>query len=240
MAYVSKINGYDIKDKELREQVGTLGLLNTTNKETIVESINSLYNKEVEDVRTLTQGVEDTNNTIGSLDNLDFAEIGGDTANVVAAINAVHRRMSNELEPINDSLDTIGNNLTNLSDNVYVKDNYAILEGEVTLDANSGDNLAQGDLMGCNEATRTITGLSYPTGFTMDNCICIALLVSNYNKDRWSNFAQDSVSVSARNLTGAIPRDVVLKSDGIDLHISNFVTQTISVKYKLVLLKYKD
>lgn len=120
-----------------------------------------------------------------------------------------------------------------LSNKVYLKDDYAIIEGTLTLSANSSSNVEN------YIATHSGVEIAYPTGFTQDNCICIDILVKNQANDRWSSKGLDSCSMSARGLMGAMPRGLTLHSGKMNLAIGNFYTTSWTTSYKIVLLKYK-
>lgn len=142
----------------------------------------------------------------------------------INAVEQVIEGVNQDILDTNSALDNLEYDLNTLSSNVYIKDNYAVLEGTITLSSGS--------------ATATI---SYPTGFTYDNAIVISFgTVKSTTTDAF-NFGYGDV-ISYYN-SGLINRRITLGASDITLQMDNSVqagSGSNSYKYKIVLLKYKD
>lgn len=112
-------------------------------------------------------------------------------------------------------------------------DKFAVLTGNITLEANTQSNLEQG------LQKQTLKNISFPNGFNKDNCICIAFGMKIAADKNYSYGTSSSISNQA--VTGAFPRHAVLGSaddnNKISLQVWQSATSSKTVYYKLVLMK---
>lgn len=132
---------------------------------------------------------------------------------------------------VEDKLSGITSSISTLSSNAIQKGNIKVLTGSVTLDANSSGNVTNKAL------TYTDKNISFPSGFNKDNCIVIAFASTTNESSRGLNYGQGGAYDTVNTLIGSVPRDAILKSDGITLKFGNFSTSTLSINYKLYLMK---
>lgn len=113
--------------------------------------------------------------------------------------------------------------------------NIAVIEGTMTLDANTPEALAQG------QWTSTQKTFSYPAGYNKSNCIVLAFgtIQQSYYDSKGYSFQDLSGTntTSLAYLVGAIPKNVALQTDNIHMWIANINTESKVVKYKIVLMK---
>lgn len=107
---------------------------------------------------------------------------------------------------------------------------FAVITGSVTLAANSNINLYPFE--------QTIWTVNYPSGFTKDNCVCIAFggnrtTSKGYSYGYITNKEDSGVAVAA----GVIPRTATLNSDAISCMAFNPSSNAVSLNYKIVLMK---
>lgn len=131
---------------------------------------------------------------------------------------------------LNKNLNNHKTEFTNFKSTVYVKDNFAVLEGTITMPAKDDS---------------TVTGtieFNYPTGFTIDNCVPITVLgcrVSSSSKI-YSTTIPNNTSISQSLGVG----NMACKLQESKITVTIFKTETTQASYsskiKIVLLKYKD
>lgn len=115
-----------------------------------------------------------------------------------------------------------------------ILDRYAVIEGTLTLNENSSENLDKG------LALNTNAFLDYPEGFTQENCVCLNVMLYDTNRNIYSTMSLDSIPVSGRLVSLTSPRTLRLLEDKMQLMIGNFATSSVTASYKIVLLRYKD
>lgn len=105
------------------------------------------------------------------------------------------------------------------------------ITGSVTLTANTSNDLENGWL------TNTTTTISYPEGFTKDNCIVLDFSTTkNETSYGWNSGAlADSSTLGI--MAGAIPKNASLRPNEIRLQFDNYSTSQITIYYKLTLFK---
>lgn len=132
------------------------------------------------------------------------------------------------------------------------------LNGDITGSTNfdgSGNVTITTNLANVAVLTGTITGdgtespsksLSYPSGFTRDNCVVLTVNLQRTNND---NKGYGTVFDSSSYVAGAIPAKVVLDSDDILLEIrsilissgaypnSSVISSSVSFNYTIMLMK---
>ena len=112
--------------------------------------------------------------------------------------------------------------------NVIYHDDVAIITGEKTLDANSSSSGL--------EYAQTTWNISYPTGFSKNNCIVLAFQGSLDTNLRVGAYGTGPVT-STNAVRATLPRTVVLWDDLINLECWNPAYSEKTYYYKLVLLK---
>lgn len=122
------------------------------------------------------------------------------------------------------------------SDNKYkLLGDFSLIEGTILLDANTSELQAQ------NLYTFTADTIDYPTGFTKTNCVVTAfgVVMNGYYDNKGYSFGDRSGSnVTSLIIAGSdVPRNAALHSDGIHISIGNYVTEALTFKYKIVLMK---
>ena len=105
------------------------------------------------------------------------------------------------------------------------------ITGSVTLTANTSDDLENGWL------TNTTATISYPEGFTKDNCIVLDFSTTRDENSRGWNSGALADSSTLGIMAGAIPTNVSLRPNEIKLQFDNYSTTTITIYYKLTLFK---
>lgn len=104
---------------------------------------------------------------------------------------------------------------------VYVKDDYAVLTGTITMASGTGS-----------------TTVNYPTGFTKNNCVVISYGQENADTKNSYNFGYGIKSTDYTR--GSMTRNVSLKDSNIEISIYNPVVDGEGNKtynYKIVLMK---
>lgn len=126
------------------------------------------------------------------------------------------------------------------SGNIEIKttqNNIAIITGTLKLSANSEEQALN------NHCTYTDTKISYPEGFSADNCVVIS-----YGRQHNSNFGYaygwDNYLDSMDFLIGILPMRINLYGNSsteyankIRLQMGNMTTKEVEIPYKIVLLK---
>lgn len=108
----------------------------------------------------------------------------------------------------------------NLPSTVIVKDDIAVVSGQVTLSGGTAD-----------------VTVNYPTGFSVNNCVPIAFGCDNTSSSAVS-YTYGYGSGSMAYTMGGIERQSQLKDDGIRLYFGAPTTSsTITINYKLILMK---
>lgn len=135
------------------------------------------------------------------------------------SLNAVENYVSNvqsgleyDMDTINNDIDTINNTFANYK----LKGDFAIITGTITLSSGSG----------------SATGISYPDGFTQENCVCISVGTTRSTggalATRFEYFTVSSV----------INLGVYLNASDITLNATNSAKgPSVTVPYKIVLMK---
>lgn len=146
-----------------------------------------------------------------------------------------------ELEPttgsIVDSFTGVTDEHTNAPSINAIKNRIATLMGNVTLTANTSENVAD------NKWQLTTFALNYPTGFNRDNCIVIGFGVCNPSALTPRNSYGDisgSNNQTTANLYDLSPKGVVLDADTIKVNMYNYNTSAKQVRYQITLLKISD
>lgn len=135
-------------------------------------------------------------------------------------------------DEIDKSLEAISNDVIKCK----LKGDFAVLTGNMTLEANTGDNASEGI------CTDTELVIDYPEGFSADNCVVLSAGrkgTSNCYSYGWNNTV-DSVSMVlglepfAVSLYGETSNDF---SNKIRLMAGNLATNSKTISYKVVLMK---
>lgn len=124
---------------------------------------------------------------------------------------------------IDDKIGATNQNLNNLSNNVYIKDDYAILTGTVTL----------------VDGTVTTT-ISYPTGFTNANSVVLTIGMQSTSTSSTNRYNYGYGNTSIYYSNGLINRRISLGDSEITFQVSNSTqsgTGNASYNYKIVLMK---
>lgn len=111
--------------------------------------------------------------------------------------------------------------------------NIAVLTGTQTLTANTSENLQN------NIPLQTTWKLNFPSGYNMNNCVCIAFGAKFYD-DVGYNYGLNP-TVTGANLSGAVYKSITLGAKNDTSKISceawNWSTSARSFMYKIVLMK---
>ena len=141
------------------------------------------------------------------------------------SINAVEEKLTeinSDISDITDDVSDINISLNTLNNNVYVKDDYAVLTGTITLSSGSAE----------------IT-ISYPSGFTYQNSVVLSFGTALSSSTDRINFGYGTTAIYYSN--GMIDRRITLTSSSITLALHNNISEGVgntTYSYKLVLLKY--
>ena len=86
---------------------------------------------------------------------------------------------------------------------------------------------------------QTQENINYPTGFTNTNCVCIAFGITKTDKENEYKYdsGENVASVSTGMASGNLPRVVDLKEENINIRVYNYGGSSITVYYKIVLMK---
>lgn len=115
-----------------------------------------------------------------------------------------------------------------------VKGDFAVIEGSMTLTANTEEKLNNSTTM------QTMQNINFPEGFNKDNCVCVAFggktnSKANYSYGYYSG--EDSYSQSS----GSLKRNILLgnntDSTKITLVVYNLYTNSVTYYYRIVLMK---
>lgn len=108
--------------------------------------------------------------------------------------------------------------------------NIAVITGNITLAANTNDYAVE------NRCTMTDVSLSYPSGYSMNNCVVLCVGI-NYNSQGYYDFGWANYLSTLQFARGLLPNEVLLKDTAINLSIGNLMTSEKTVNYKIVLMK---
>lgn len=112
-----------------------------------------------------------------------------------------------------------------------VQTNIAVLEGNISLDANTNDNVSN------NKMQQTQWSIDYPAGFTKDNSILLCFSGRFYTTKGYAfGDASGSGFDSVGMVTGAIPRDITF-GDKLNCQAYNMATSTKTFYYKIVIMR---
>lgn len=137
-------------------------------------------------------------------------------------INSDISDITDDVTRIDDVVSDINISLNTLNNNVYVKDDYAVLTGTITLSSGSAE----------------IT-ISYPSGFTYQNSVVLSFGTALSSSTDRINFGYGTTAIYYSN--GMIDRRITLTSSSITLALHNNISEGVgntTYSYKLVLLKY--
>ncbi len=128
------------------------------------------------------------------------------------------------------NMDHIEEGIKRLSNKVYIKDNFAVLEGTITMPEKNDSNLLG-----------NVT-FNYPTGFTKDNSALISLMGSRIRDTASSYSTYYPADTSMAQVLGVGNMYCKLQESGITVTISkvDLNQNSYSSKIRIVLLKYKD
>lgn len=126
-------------------------------------------------------------------------------------------------EEINSIVASIGESLDLMATkrSVYVKDDYAVLTGQVVMKSGTGS-----------------TTVNYPESFTQDNCVVLSFGQSREGGTAGINFGYGIRSTDY--LKGSLTRNVALTSSNIEISVANGTSEgngDQTYNYKIVLMK---
>lgn len=118
---------------------------------------------------------------------------------------------------------------------VVYKDDFAVIEGTMTLDANSQENIQ------LEEWNISAQNVNYPQGFNSSNC-CVLSFEGIYSegietKGYCYGDLSGSNAVGLSMVLGAYPRCINLMNDYLRLSVGNYATSQKTFYYKIVLMK---
>ncbi len=98
--------------------------------------------------------------------------------------------------------------------------NIAVITGSFSIEASTA---------------KKVKTISYPNGFTSNNCTVISFGTYYHSSKGYSfgHHSNDSIGL----LLATNDRDITLCSDGIELWYNNIVTDSVTIYYQVVLLK---
>lgn len=115
---------------------------------------------------------------------------------------------------------------------VMYKDNFAVITGSMTLEANTQEGLET------DSEKQTQLNINFPTGFNKDNCVVISFGTKVAGKN-YSYGVGDKASY--RWVTGSFRRNITLgastDNSKIQLSVWQLATTQITIDYKIVLMK---
>lgn len=110
-------------------------------------------------------------------------------------------------------------------------DNTVILEGSMTLEANTEENRAN------NQCHHTTINIEYPEGFNINNAWCLDFQTVSYGGTNIASQYLDGSIIDIRYMSGNLPKSIEFCSDKIILRIGNFETTSWDVNYRILLMK---
>lgn len=110
-----------------------------------------------------------------------------------------------------------------------LKGDFAVITGSVTLAANED--------ISNNVAKQTTWNVDYPSGFSKDNCVCIAFGGNKATNKGYGYGHLIESDLALATATGVFPRAVVLNSDNIYCTALNPAGNANTFNYKIVLMK---
>lgn len=138
------------------------------------------------------------------------------------SIHAVEEKLSELHTDINSDITDTNNNVTDLSNSAMLKENFALITGTITAGAQSQGN----------------TSVSYPTGFTKDNCVIISIMGRRSDASSSLGFATPvEYDRSLGYSLGSGGLHAVLYEDNISVRWWNMATDSKTSTFKLVLMK---
>ena len=134
------------------------------------------------------------------------------------------------MDHIEEGILELNKSFNNFKTTVYVKDNFAVLEGTITMPEKNDSNLLG-----------NVT-FNYPTGFTKDNSALISLMGSRIRDTASSYSTYYPADTSMAQVLGVGNMYCKLQESGITVTISksDLIQNSYSSKIRIVLLKYKD
>ena len=116
-------------------------------------------------------------------------------------------------------------NIDNLKSNIYIKDNYAILEGVINIQTH-----ATGRYMGSKT-------FNYPKGFTKDNSVVISTMLCTL-PDTSNESYNTSMGISSNNFITSTLNVTLFKSEISVTAFDN--NESGNHPIKIIILRYKD
>ena len=131
----------------------------------IVNNVSGIYQFELARFKTTSSGITDFEDTRTFL---DFESI------YAKVENKLQETLDTNQEEYLTMLEKLKEELASVEDGTaYVlKDNFAIIDGKMTLEANTSENVNN------DTEKQTILDIDFPENFTKDNCVCLAFRFS--------------------------------------------------------------
>lgn len=131
--------------------------------------------------------------------------------------------VDNKISEVNQSISEVESDVSDLTNNVYVKGDYAVLTGSITM----------------TDGEAPVVTISYPNGFTKDNTFVLSCLLQRDIGTDGTSYSEGIIPDISGLVTGAIYRRVSLFTTGIAIDIKSFVDGQGSgtYDYKILLLK---
>lgn len=183
----------------------------------IVKNVSGIYQYELARFRTSSSGISEFQDMRTFL---DFTSIYNQ---ITEEYQAILQQLQDELSSVEDG-------------SAYVlKNDFAIITGTMTLNANSDENLGKEPV----KVTMTSKEIDFPVGFNKDNCIPISTCFARGDRafsEGWNNYPD-----SADSLSVTLPYRLTIGStDDIPkliLVLGNMGQSQSTVNYKIVLMK---
>ena len=117
-----------------------------------------------------------------------------------------------------------------IGNKVVFKDDYAVITGSLTAEGSSNPGQSY---------QQSIKQIPYPTGYNNTNCVCVSFGTTRNSKENQYKYdgSEGIASSSSSLVSGNIPKGLYLNSDNIVVHAYNIAESSLTIYYKIVLMK---
>lgn len=147
----------------------------------------------------------------GTTYEVEPAQFSGTTPLSASNLNLLQTRL---YDYVDNEISEVESDITNLTNNVYVKDNFALVSGSISL-------------QGMEENTLEI---SLPTGWTDSNCFIIGVKYTKNNS--WPSYTSYDDYIKYIQ--------IISNTSNARVHINNNQSNSATYNVTLLLLKYSD
>ena len=201
-----------------RFRINSSGITEFQDMRTFLD-FNSIYEKITEEYRTVLQELE--NELANVLDGSDY--LLKSTGGTVNGDTTFNKKLISDNIQKKDGTKAI------------YQDNFAIIIGEINLEANEQGNIEKDQVKITNKS------ISYPEGFNFNNCVVISFGAVNKAAETAKGYAYGDTFSSniftVGQIGGSVTRNVNLEPNNIKIFLGNFSPSQATYKYKIVLMK---